>query len=146
MRRWSVASRPLRSLIIAMWVSLATISTARAQPSPTAAVTLPNGTWTVQGREIPGTQCGRWLVRLTNTQGRLTGVVSLARASVPIQDLTVMPDGSFFGTTRAGVVGTTRARAYKVSGKFLGDTVHLTLATNFCPDRHGVATRQATRQ
>ncbi len=119
MRRWSAAARSLRSLIIAMCVSLAATCTSRAQPSPTAPVRLLNVTWTVQGREIPGTRCGHWLVRLTNMHGRLTGLVSLARASVPIENLTAMPDGSFAGTTRAGVVGSTRARAYKVSGKFL---------------------------
>jgi len=46
--------------------------------------------------------------------GKLTGVVSLARASVPIRDLTLMPDRSFSGTTRAGVVGSRHARAYRI--------------------------------
>ena len=64
---------------------------------------------------------------LTNVYGKLSGVVSLARSSVPLQDLSLLPDGSFSGTTQAGVVGSTYARAYKVTGKFTGDTVHLTL-------------------
>ena len=114
----------------------------RSQPPATAPGTLANGTWTVQGREIPGTRCGHWLVRLTNMQGSLSGVLSLARASVPIQNLALAPDGSFSGTTPAGVVGTTHARAYQVTGRFVGDTVHVTLETNLCPARHGVATRR----
>ena len=50
--------------------------------------------------------------------------------------------GSFSGATQAGVVGSTHARAYQVTGRFVGDTVHVTLETNLCPARHGVATRQ----
>ena len=99
--------------------------------------------WAVQGREIPGTRCAHWLVRLTNVHRRLSGVVSLARSSVPLQDLSLLPDGSFSGTTQAGVVGSTYARAYKGTGKFTGETVHLTLENDICPARHGVATRHA---
>ena len=73
--------------------------------------------------------------------GRFSGVVSLARSSVPLRDLSLLPDGSFSGTTQAGVVGSTYARAYKVAGKFTGETVHLTLENDICPARHGVATR-----
>jgi hypothetical protein len=131
-------SRSPHFLFIGMCALLAAGSPARAQPP----ATLANGTWTVQGREIPGTRCGNWLVRLTNTNGRLSGVVSLARASVPLQNLALAPDGSFSGTTQAGVVGSTHARAYQVTGRFVGDTVHLTLETNRCPARHGVATRR----
>ena len=127
-----------RFLFIGMWALLAAVSSAGAQPP----ATLANGTWTVQGREIPGTRCGNWLVRLTNTQGSLSGVVSLARGSVPIQNLALTPDGSFSGATQAGVVGTTHARAYQVTGRFVGDTIHVTLETNRCPARHGVATRR----
>jgi hypothetical protein len=112
-----------------------------SQPRTTAPAALANGTWRVQGREIPGTRCGHWLVRLTNSQGRLTGVVSLARGSVPIQNLALLPDGSFSGTTQAGVVGSTHARAYRITGKFSGDTVQLTLENDLCPARHGVARR-----
>ncbi len=133
----------LRLLVIAVCGSFAALSPARAQPPATAPGALPNGTWTVQGREIPGTRCGHWLVRLTNLHGELSGVVSLARGSVPIENLSLMPDGSFSGTTQAGVVGSTVARAYRITGRFSGDTVHLTLETNFCPARHGVATRRS---
>ncbi len=131
-------SRSPRFLFIGMWALLAATSPARAQ-SP---ATLANGSWTVQGREIPGTRCGHWLVRLTTMPGSLSGVVSLARASVPIQNLALAPDGSFSGTTQAGVVGSTHARAYQVTGRFVGDTVHVTLETDRCPARHGVAARQ----
>lgn len=114
-----------------------------AQPKPGLAPdTLADGTWTVQGHELPGTRCGHWLVRLTNMRGTLSGVVSLARGSVPLTNLTLMPDGSFSGSTRAGVVGSTYARAYTVSGRFSGDTVHLTLKNDVCPARHGVAHRR----
>lgn len=123
---------------------LAAIAPSRAQP-PASSFSVPNGTWTVQGREIPGTRCGRWLVRLTGRDGRLSGVVSLARASVPIQELTVQPDGSFSGSTRAGVVGSTVARPYTVTGRFAGDAVHLTLETYRCPPRRGAAARQRPR-
>jgi len=142
---WTVFSRSLRWLAIATWASLAAMSSAGAQPRAASPVTLANGTWTVQGREIPGARCGHWLVRLTNMDGKLTGVVSLARASVPIRDLTLMPDRSFSGTTRAGVVGSRHARAYRITGRFSGDTVRLTLETNLCPARHGAAARQPTR-
>jgi hypothetical protein len=108
-----------------------------------AAAPLPDGIWRVQGRAIHGTRCGDWLVTLTNRQGRLSGVVALARASVPIEGLVLQPDGSFAGTTRAGLVGSRHARAYRVSGRFSGDTVTLTLEGNLCPPRHGTAIRQA---
>jgi hypothetical protein len=103
---------------------------------------MPNGTWTVQGREIPGTRCGHWLVRLTSREGRLSGVVSLARGSVPLENLALQPDGSFQGATRAGVVGSTLARPYTVTGRIAGDTVHLTLETYRCPPRQGSAMRR----
>lgn len=127
--------------------ALLAISVARAQSA--ARVTpgmLPDGAWTVEGREIPGTRCGHWLVRLTSRQGRLSGVVSLARGSVPIQNPTVMADGSFSGTTQAGVVGARFARAYRVSGRFFRDSVSLTLENDICPARHGTAARQAARR
>lgn len=140
--RLDCVSKSLRFSAIGICAVLVAISPVRAQPPATAPTTLPNGTWTVQGREILGTRCGHWLVRLINTQGRLSGVVSLARASVPIQNLTLMPDGSFTGTTLAGVVGSRHARAYRVSGRFSGDAVHLTFETDTCPPRQGAATRQ----
>jgi len=102
-----------------------------------------DGVWRVQGRAIHGTRCGDWLVTLTNRQGQLSGVVALARASVPIENLVLQPDGSFSGTTRAALVGSRHARAYRVSGTFAGDTVALTLEGNLCPPRHGTAIRQA---
>jgi hypothetical protein len=142
LERLTMLSRSPRFLFIGMWASLAAVSSAGAQSPGAPPVMLANGTWTVQGREIPGTRCGNWLVRLTNTQGSFSGVVSLARGSVPIQNLALAPDGSFSGTTQAGVVGSTHARAYQVTGRFVGDTVHVTLETNRCPARHGVAMRR----
>ena len=114
-----------------------------AQPKLGIAPDLPaDGTWTVQRREIPGTRRGHWLVRLTNVQGTLSGVVSLARGSVPLTNLTLTPDGSFSGFTRTGVVGSTYARVYGVSGRFSGDTIHLTHKNDICLARHGVARRR----
>ena len=135
-----------RSPLVVVWAILLAISPVRAvEPSAAAAATqLADGIWTVQGRAIQGTRrCGDWLVRLTNAGGQLSGLVSLARSSVPIQNLTLQPDGTFSGTTRAGLTGSRHARAYKVTGKFSGDTVSLTLEDNMCPPRSGTAIRQA---
>lgn len=117
---------------------------AAGPPMAPSASQLPDGVWTVQGRAIQGTRrCGDWLVRLTNTGGRLSGVVSLARSSIPIQNLMLQPDGAFSGTTRAGLTGSRHARAYRVSGRFTGDSVSLSLEDNQCPPRQGTAVRQA---
>jgi hypothetical protein len=134
-----------RFLLIAICASLAVGSSVRAIESATAAPDqLADGIWRVQGRAIPGSRrCGDWLVRLTNAGGQLSGVVSLARSSVPVQSLALLPDGSFSGTTQAGLTGSRHARSYKVTGKFSGDTVSLTLEDNQCPPRHGTAIRQA---
>jgi hypothetical protein len=140
---WKIS---FRFLLIAACASLAAVSPVRVlEPVTAAAATqLADGTWTVQGRAIQGTRrCGDWLVRLTNRQGQLSGVVSLARSSVPIQNLVLQPDGSFSGTTRAGLTGSRHTRAYQVTGKFSGDTVSLTLEDNMCPPRRGEATRQS---
>lgn len=142
----TVLCKLLPLLLIVLCAPLLAVSPVRAAEPVTAATAsqLGNGTWTVGGRAIPGRrQCGDWHVRLTNTGGQLSGVVSLARATVPIQNLTLLPDGGFSGTTQAGVVGSSHARAYKVSGRFSGDTVNLTLQDNICPLRHGTAMRQA---
>jgi hypothetical protein len=134
-----------RFLLIAICASLVVGSSVRAiEPATTAPAQLADGTWRVQGRAIPGNhRCGDWLVRLTNARAQLSGVVSLARSSVPIQNLTLLPDGSFSGTTQAGLAASRHARSYKVTGKFSGDTVSLTLEDNLCPPRHGTAGRQA---
>src|SRR6516162_4152285 len=131
-----------RLLAAAAGMLVAVASVPLAERAAVAAP-LPDGIWRVQGRAIHGTRCGDWLVTLTNRQGRLSGVVALARASVPIEGLVLQPDGSFAGTTRAGLVGSRHARAYRVSGRFSGDTVTLTLEGNLCPPRHGTAIRQA---
>jgi hypothetical protein len=101
-----------RSPLVVVWAILLAISPVRAvEPSAAAAATqLADGIWTVQGRAIQGTRrCGDWLVRLTNAGGQLSGVVSLARSSVPIQNLTLQSDGTFLGTTRAGLTGSRHA-------------------------------------
>jgi len=140
-RRWTVFRGTSCFLIIVVCASIVSVSPVRAV-GPAAEIA--DGIWTVQGRAIHGTRrCGDWLVRLTNARGQLSGVVSLARSSVPIQNLMLQPDGTFSGTTRAGLTGSRHARAYKVTGKFLGDTVSLTLKNSMCPPRSGTAIRQA---
>ena len=144
-KAWTMFRELPRLLLIMMCAVLGVFSRVPAEPAGAAPATqLADGIWTVQGRAIPGTRrCGDWLVRLTNKQGQLSGVVSLARSSVPIQNLVLQADGNFSGTTRAGVTGSRHARAYKVTGKFSGDTVSLTLEDNMCPPRHGEGNRQA---
>ena len=141
-RKGGTVFRGSSSLLLAVvCASLVAVSPVGAV-GPTAQ--LADGIWTVQGRAIQGTRrCGDWLVRLTNSGGQLSGVVSLARSSVPIQNLVLQPDGTFSGTTRAGLTGSRHARAYKVTGKFSGDRVSLTLEDNMCLPRHGTAARQA---
>jgi hypothetical protein len=142
----TLVRRISRFLLGAVCALVAATSSVQAlEPAATAPATqLADGVWTVQGRAIQGTRrCGDWLVRLTNKQGQLSGVVSLARSSVPIRDLALQPDGSFSGTTQAGLTGSRHARAYNVTGRFSGDTVSLTLQDNMCPPRHGMATREA---
>jgi hypothetical protein len=115
--------RLLPFLLITVCAPLVAVSPLRAVEQMTAATAtqLGNGIWTVQGRAIPGRrQCGDWLVRLTNAGGQLSGVVSLARASVPIQNLTLLPDGSFSGTTRAGLVGSSHAHLQSYRKIFRG--------------------------
>ena len=132
-------------LVVAVCASFADVLPVRAlEPAATAPTNLADGIWIVQGRAIPGTErCGDRLVRLTNRQGRLSGAVAHGRASVRIENLALLPDGSFSGTTRGGLGGSKLARAYKVIGKFSGDTVSLTLEDDICPPRHGIAIRQA---
>ena len=136
---------PLRVLFAALCASMTVLPLwAPGSGAAAPASQLPDGVWSVQGRAIQGTRrCGDWMVRLTNRQGQLSGVVSLARSSVPIQNLVLMPDGSFSGTTQAGLTGSRHARAYKITGRFSGDTVSLTLEDNMCPPRRGEAIRHA---
>jgi hypothetical protein len=143
---WPHFRGSLRFLLIGLWASLAAVAPVRAVEPVTAAPAgrLADGIWMVQARVTPGSRhCNDRLVRLTNRQGRLSGVVAFARASVPIQNLVLLPDGSFSGATRAGLAGSRLARFYKVTGKFSRDTVSLTLEDNICPPRHGMATREA---
>ena len=126
----------LSFLLIAGCVWVSGISPARAQ--------LADGVWTVQGEGSPGSRrCGRWLVRLTNVRGQLSGTVSHARTTVPIQNLVLMPDGTFSGTTEADLRRSRHARGSKVTGRFSGDRVNLTLEIQSCPARQGTATRRA---
>ena len=115
-----------------------------AQPSPPPpAVQLADGTWTVHGRRVPGSRrCGEWLVRLTSAGGQLSGFVTHARATVPIQNLVLMPDGSFSGSTPARMSGSRRAPPSTVTGSFSADTVSVTFDSERCPARQATAIRR----
>jgi hypothetical protein len=121
----------------------AAVSPAPAAPAP--AIQLADGTWTVRGTRVAGSRrCGEWLVRLTSAGGQLSGMVSHARnTAVPIQDLVLMPDGSFSGATQASMSGSRRAPPATVTGQFSGDTVSLTFDSERCAPRQGTATRRA---
>ena len=116
-----------------------------AQPAASPpSVQLADGTWIVQGTRVPGSRrCREWLVRLANAGGQLSGTVSHARVNVPIENLVLMPDGSFSGTTQASLSGPRRAPPAKVTGQFSGDTVNLTFDSERCAPRQGTATRRA---
>ena len=118
---------------------------AMAPTAPAPAIQLADGTWRVQGTRVPGSRrCGEWLVRLTSAGGLLSGTVSHARnTAVPIQNLVLMPDGSFSGTTPASMSGSRRAPPAKITGQFSGDTVNLTFDSERCPPRQATATRRA---
>ena len=109
------------------------------------AIQLADGTWRVQGTRVPGSRrCGEWLVRLTNAGGQLSGTVSHARnTAVPIQNLVLMPDGSFSGSTPASMSGSRRAPPATITGQFSGDTVNVTFDSERCAPRQGTATRRA---
>ena len=111
----------------------------------TSAIELADGTWLVQARVNSGSRyCSDRLVRLTNRQGQLSGAVAFARASAAIHNLVLLPNGSFSGATRGGVAGSKLGRFYKVTGKFSGDAVSVTLEGAGCPPRHGTASRCVT--
>jgi hypothetical protein len=135
-RGWLAVRGTLQLLLIAGYVSVVATSSVQAQ--------LADGVWTVQGERIPGSRrCGEWLVRITNAQGHLSGTVSHARATVAIQNLTLMPDGSFSGTAPADFRRSRHAHPSTVTGRFSGDTLSLTFKTDVCPVRQGTVTRRA---
>jgi hypothetical protein len=119
-------------------------------PAVTPAVAAPviqlaDGTWTVRGTRVTGSRrCGEWLVRLTSLGGQLSGTVSHARnTAVPIQNLVLLPDGSFSGSTGASMSGSRRAPPATVTGQFSGGTVNVTFDSERCAPRQGTATRHA---
>jgi len=118
---------------------------AAALAAPVPAIQLADGTWTVRGTRVPGSRrCGEWLVRLTSAGGQLSGTVSHARnTAVPIQNLMLMPDGSFSGSTPASMSGSRRAPPATVTGQFSGNTVNVTFDSERCTPRQGTATRRA---
>ena len=144
------AVRPYRVLScilrIGRWALVTAVPLMPATKPATAAsaIELADGTWLVQARVDSGSRyCRDRLVLLANRQGQLSGSVAFARASARIHNLVILPDGSFSGATRGGVAGSKLGRFYKVTGKFSGDAVSVTLEGTSCPPRHGTATRQA---
>ena len=111
--------------------------------APAPAIQLADGTWRVHGTRVPGSRfCGEWLVRLTSTGGQLSGTLSHARnTAIPIQNLELMPDGSFSGTAPERLVGRNRAPASKVIGQFSEETVSLIFESERCPASQGTAAR-----
>jgi hypothetical protein len=161
LRARTVLLGSLRFLLLAGCVSMqsaceppaaAPPPTAAAPPVPAAqpaaappAVQVANGTWTVQGTRVPGSRfCGEWLVRLTNTGGQLSGFVTHARVTVPIEDLVLMPDGSFSGNAPARMSGSRRAPPSTITGRFSGDTVSVTFDSERCPPRQATGIRRPT--
>jgi len=109
--------------------------------TPSRAQMPPDGTWRVNGRAVPGTRCADWFVTIRNGQGHLSGVVGVGQGNVPIHGLSLQPDGSFSGVTRAGHINGRVVRAYEVNGRFNGAMVSLTLENEICPTRSGTAVR-----
>jgi hypothetical protein len=109
------------------------------------AIQLADGTWRVQGTRVTGSRrCGEWLVRLTGVGGQLSGTVSHGRnTAVPIQNLVLMPDGSFSASMPASMSGSRRAPPATITGQFSGDTVNVTFDSERCAPRQGTATRRA---
>jgi hypothetical protein len=118
---------------------------AAAPAAPAPAIQLADGSWTVRGTRVPGSRrCGEFLVRLTSGGGQLSGTVSHARnTAVPIQNLMLMPDGSFSGSAPASMSGSRRAPPATVTGQFSGNTVNVTFDSERCAPRQGTATRRA---
>jgi hypothetical protein len=108
-------------------------------------IQLADGTWLVHARAASSAPyCRDRIVLLTNRHGQLSGSVAFARASAPLHNLVLLPDGSFSGATRGGVPGSKLGRFYKLTGWFSGDAVSVTLEGPGCPPRHGTATRCET--
>jgi hypothetical protein len=104
--------------------------------APNLGVTAPlDGNYTVSGGPEAGYAgargCGDWSVRLRVAQGQLSGIVVVSRGSPALEGIILQPDGSFTGSTRAG--GGSRPEyqlgEYRVSGKFSGDAVSVSMAT-----------------
>jgi len=101
-----------------------------AQPvAPAPATQLADGIWTVQGPAIPWHPPLWRLARSPDqSQGQLSGVVSHDRLTVPIENLVLMPDGSFSGSRRPP--------PSKITWRFSGDRVSLSFDSERCPPRH----------
>jgi len=144
----NAAVRPYRVWLCILRIGMCALLAAVPLMPPTkpataaSAIQLGDGTWLVHAQANSSTlYCRDRLVLLTNRHGQLSGSVGFARASAPIHNLVLLPDGSFSGATRSGVAGSKLGRFYKVTGKFSGEEVSVTLEGAGCPPRHGTASR-----
>jgi hypothetical protein len=111
--------------------------------------TWPDGTWVVSLPGDAGWKCNvDWFVRLTITQGQLTGVhVGSLEGTKSVQTIekpVLKPDGSFAGATSGIATNGLKGTRWSVSGQFSGDIVSVTtqpISPGGCPGRTGQATR-----
>jgi len=108
-----------------------------------------DGAWSAGGGPETGTErwCGSWQMRLDIAQGRPTGgVVSVMRGNTTLENIVLLPDGSFTATARGGGIGTSQLemKAYEVKGKLSGDQIVATLTMTSDP-RCGTRTGKGTR-
>jgi hypothetical protein len=102
-----------------------------------------DGFWTAHGRGL-GDRCADWTVRLAVEQGRLTGVLSLYRGNITLQNAVLRPDGSFSADTPQTYLLNKYTPPYQVAGRFSGNMANVTLKGVYCPDRRASATRRLT--
>jgi hypothetical protein len=126
-------------LVMAVCVPVIAVSRPQTAEPATASPSrwLADGIWIVQAR-APGNQhCTDRLVRLSNKQGRLSGALAFARASVPIRNLMLPPDGSILGATRARLTDQNSAALIKLAASSAGIRSALPLKVMAAPSpRH----------
>jgi hypothetical protein len=126
----------MRRLLMCLVLTFAVIRALDAAPT--------DGTWEVRLPGGAGRQCSSdILVRLTITQGRLSGVFVGGLGTQTIEGLALKPDGSFAGITSGGAGAGQAMAVWSVAGQFSGNTVSVTATDTAkgCGTRIGQATR-----